>query len=191
MLNFQKFHKKIIFNFRFLFQSLIPMSTFMNPNESKTGKNPNQVRFFNKNDFDEKASNKQWDRVKIVCSQPFNKHVPFGLCFIKILGEKEPGSEVKKPLPLPMLKDEETIEIGSFFKRKKDSHEGTKQELSGNLKKKLWLDFFIPLIFFYFFFYFLFFFIFFNFFLFFLFCFILFCFILFILFYFILFFYFL
>lgn len=106
----------------------------MNPHESKTSRNPNQVRFFSKNDFDEKSANTQWDRVKIVCSQPFNKHVPFGLCFIKILGEKEPGGETKKPLPMPMLKDEETIEIGSFFKKKRESQEDTKQELSGNFK---------------------------------------------------------
>lgn len=112
------------------YESLIPMSTFMNPNESKTNKNPNAVRFFNKTDFEEKAANKQWDRVKVVCSQPFNKLVPFGLCFIKVLGEKEPGSEGKKPLPIPTLKDDDTIKIGSFFKRKKDSQETSKQELS-------------------------------------------------------------
>lgn len=108
------------------------MSTFMNPNESKTSKNPNSVRFFSKSDLEEKTANKQWDRIKIVCSQPFNKLVPYGLCFIKVFAEKEPGSESKKPLPLPMLKDEDTIEIGSFFKRKKESQENTRQELSGN-----------------------------------------------------------
>lgn len=103
------------------------MSTFMNPNESKTSKNPNQVRFFDKKDFDQKACSKQWDRVKIVCSQPFNKHVPFGLCFIQVHGERDPESERRKGLPL--RKEEETISVGSFFKMKKESAE--EKPLSG------------------------------------------------------------
>lgn len=130
-----KFHVSKYLIFLFLFQSLLPMSTFMNPNESKTSKNPNQVRFFSKDDLDEKTAKKQWDRIKIVCSQPFNKLVPYGLCFVEVKGEKEGGSEGNKALPLPMLKkDEDTIEIGSFFRRKKESQEGTRQELSGNFR---------------------------------------------------------
>ena len=30
------------------------------------------------------VSKEQWDRVKIICRQPHNKHVQFGLSFIRV-----------------------------------------------------------------------------------------------------------
>ena len=119
----------------------------MSPLDSTNGNNKNRTRFFNKEDFNPTTAGKLWDRIKIVCSQPFNKHVPFGLCFVQVHGEKdETNSPRVDILQKPSEKfstekkndecdgsagndkddgknknkdDEDDIKIGSFFKRKK------------------------------------------------------------------------
>lgn len=102
----------------------------MSPQESASGENQNRTRFFNKSDFNQSAAGQAWDRIKVVCSQPFNKHVPYGLCFLQVQGEKEkinlPGvSKIEE-------KKDEELQIGSFFKKKRNS-DGTKASILGTL----------------------------------------------------------
>lgn len=86
----------------------------MSPTESKTGQNKNQVRFFTTNDFDPNAVGKQWDLLKVVCSQPFDKHVSYGICFITLHAEK--------PKTTLILKEpaESNLPAGSFFRKRKE-----------------------------------------------------------------------
>lgn len=55
------------------YEVLLPATSFMTPNESKNELNPNRLKIFtNETDLDEKISEKKWEVVKIICTQPFN-----------------------------------------------------------------------------------------------------------------------
>lgn len=56
----------------------------MTPTESKNSSNTNRVRCFNREALVPTAAEHKWSLVKILCTQPFNKHVSYGLSFIKI-----------------------------------------------------------------------------------------------------------
>lgn len=45
----------------------------MSPSESRSGSNPNRVRIFGPEKLVRGAAEKRWDRIKIVCSQPYSK----------------------------------------------------------------------------------------------------------------------
>lgn len=49
------------------------MSSFMSPTESRNGTNMNRVRFFGPAQLQKSQAQEKWDRVKIVCSQPYSK----------------------------------------------------------------------------------------------------------------------
>ena len=55
----------------------------MSPSESRAGQNPQRVRIFSSDKFSNAVVEEKWDRVKIVCTQPFNKvciSVNIGVC---------------------------------------------------------------------------------------------------------------
>lgn len=55
------------------FQVILVASSFMTPLESRNGTNRNTVRMFGVEKLSNAVSSEKWDRVKIVCTQPFNK----------------------------------------------------------------------------------------------------------------------
>lgn len=56
----------------------------MSVQDSKDEKNKNVVRFFKQEEFSKPAANQLWDRIKITCTQPFNKNVQYGLSFVRV-----------------------------------------------------------------------------------------------------------
>ena len=48
-------------------------SSFMTPLESRNGTNRNGVRMFGSEKLNKTVASENWDRVKIVCTQPFSK----------------------------------------------------------------------------------------------------------------------
>ncbi|XP_037828863.1 DNA repair protein XRCC1 isoform X2 [Lucilia sericata] len=56
----------------------------MTPTESKSSNNTNRVRCFSREALVPSVADSKWSLVKIICTQPFNKHVPYGLSFIKV-----------------------------------------------------------------------------------------------------------
>ena len=55
-------------------QVLLPVTSFMNPAEAKGKNNLNRIKIFNSKDhLESDIAKEKWDRVKIVCTQPFNK----------------------------------------------------------------------------------------------------------------------
>ncbi|XP_030569124.1 DNA repair protein XRCC1 isoform X2 [Drosophila novamexicana] len=66
------------------FKELLLSSSFMTPIESKNSANTNRVRCFNSEALISTALPEKWKLVKIVCTQPFNKHVQYGLSFVKV-----------------------------------------------------------------------------------------------------------
>ncbi|XP_020043240.1 DNA repair protein XRCC1 isoform X1 [Castor canadensis] len=66
------------------YEVLLVTSSFMSPSESRSGTNPNRVRIFGPDKLVRAAAEKRWDRVKIVCSQPYSKDSPYGLSFVRL-----------------------------------------------------------------------------------------------------------
>ncbi|XP_060756530.1 DNA repair protein XRCC1 isoform X2 [Neoarius graeffei] len=65
------------------FEVLLVTSSFMSPFESRGNSNLNRVRFFGPQQLVKSTSQEKWDRVKIVCTQPYNKNIAYGVAFIK------------------------------------------------------------------------------------------------------------
>ncbi|KRZ07536.1 DNA repair protein XRCC1, partial [Trichinella zimbabwensis] len=67
------------------FRVLLPITEFMTPDESKMRryKHQNRLKFFTKKDFIPSVAEQCWDRVKIICCQPF-KSIAYGISFIRL-----------------------------------------------------------------------------------------------------------
>ncbi|CAM9183633.1 unnamed protein product [Lampetra planeri] len=83
------------------FQVLLVTSSFMSPTESRNGTNMNRVRFFGPNQLQKSASQEKWDRVKIVCSQPYSKNIAYGLAFVTF--HSPPDKNDPAPVTSPKL----------------------------------------------------------------------------------------
>ncbi len=55
------------------FETLLPMTKFMTPDESRNWQNLQGVMMFGKEKLVESAREQKWDRVKLVCTQMYNK----------------------------------------------------------------------------------------------------------------------
>lgn len=54
-------------------QVILVASSFMTPMDARQGTNLNRVRMFGAEKLSQSFVKEKWDRVKIVCTQPFNK----------------------------------------------------------------------------------------------------------------------
>ena len=101
------------------------MSSLMTLKEAKEGTNINGVRFFKSENLLKPTANEKWDRVKIVCTQPFNKHVQYGLSFIVFHSTSESVKDQDTGINLgrfhlkPESKDE-LPSVGSWFARRNE-----------------------------------------------------------------------
>ncbi|XP_070535037.1 DNA repair protein XRCC1-like isoform X2 [Ptychodera flava] len=93
------------------YQVILVASSFMSPVESKNNTNTNRVRMFGPEKLSKTVCNQKWDRVKIVCTQPFNKTTTFGLSFIKF--HSPPSSEESEKTS----KTTGTAKLGAFTLR--------------------------------------------------------------------------
>ncbi|NWU47786.1 TRPC2 protein, partial [Dromas ardeola] len=66
------------------FLTLVPSVALMTPADSKLDQNRCGVRMFKEADFLALAVGQKWDRLRLTCSQPFNKQGQFGLSFIRL-----------------------------------------------------------------------------------------------------------
>ncbi|XP_062309394.1 short transient receptor potential channel 2 [Osmerus eperlanus] len=66
------------------YTTLLPTTTLMSPAESRQGSVRTGVRMFKKGDFLSEGAEDSWDRVRVTCSQPFNRRSQFGLSFLRI-----------------------------------------------------------------------------------------------------------
>ncbi|XP_050732457.1 uncharacterized protein LOC127006536 isoform X1 [Eriocheir sinensis] len=64
--------------------TLIPTTTFMTLAELNCGQNRNSVHMFKHEDMKEATRNEEWDRVRILCSQPFPSTKQYGLSLFKM-----------------------------------------------------------------------------------------------------------
>ncbi|XP_072517885.1 protein XNDC1N isoform X2 [Salminus brasiliensis] len=73
---------------------LLPTATLMSPADSRQGKGRQGVRMFKKADFLPQAAKESWDRLRLTCTQPFNKKSQFGLSFLRLRTAEEQTEEV-------------------------------------------------------------------------------------------------
>lgn len=66
------------------YQQILLSSSFMTPMESRNSTSTNRVRCFAQIALEPTVCAENWDLIKIACTQPFNKHVQYGLSFIKV-----------------------------------------------------------------------------------------------------------
>lgn len=106
---------------------LLVASSFMTPMDARQGTNLNRVRMFGAEKLSQSFVKEKWDRIKIVCTQPFNKSIQYGLAFIKLHSPEENTSKVEPPpkgsLGSLLLKDEEDeadIAVGAWFAKRKE-----------------------------------------------------------------------
>lgn len=104
------------------FEVLLVASSFMSPLDSRNGTNRTSVRMFGPDKLNKATADKQWDRVKIICTQPFTKTTQYGLSFVKFHSpsdQKDTEAKTKK-LGAFTLKpdsddDADNIHVGSLF----------------------------------------------------------------------------
>lgn len=77
--------------------TLLPTATLMSPADSKQGTGRQNVRMFKKADFLPQAAEESWDRLRVTCTQPFNRRLQFGLSFLRIrtMEDKAEGASVQ------------------------------------------------------------------------------------------------
>ncbi|KAM3921905.1 DNA repair protein XRCC1 isoform 2-T2 [Leptodactylus fuscus] len=106
------------------YEVILGMSSFMSPSESKNGSNLNRTRMFGPDKLVKAAAEKKWDRVKIVCTQPYTKNLAYGLSFIRFHSPPDkddppPSSPKVTKLGQFKVKDEESaspsMRPGSLF----------------------------------------------------------------------------
>ncbi|KAK7887003.1 hypothetical protein WMY93_026624 [Mugilogobius chulae] len=98
------------------------------------GSNLNRVRFFGPGQLQKSTSQEKWDRVKIVCTQPYSKNIAYGLAFVKF--HSPPDKSDPPPTTPPKLtklgqfrlKDDSpssgpSLQPGSLFSAAKSSGE--------------------------------------------------------------------
>ncbi|XP_016047946.1 DNA repair protein XRCC1 isoform X2 [Erinaceus europaeus] len=104
-------------------QVLLVTSSFMSPSESRSNSNPNRVRIFGPDKLVRAAAEKRWDRIKVVCSQPYSKDSPYGLSFIRF--HSPPDKDEVEASPQKVTK------LGQF--RVKEEDEGASSLRPGAL----------------------------------------------------------
>uniref|UniRef100_UPI00398F32E4 DNA repair protein XRCC1-like n=1 Tax=Pristiophorus japonicus TaxID=55135 RepID=UPI00398F32E4 len=108
------------------FEVLLVSSFFMSPTESRSGTMLNRVRMFGLDKLAKATSSKKWDRVKLVCTQPYNKNLAYGLSFIRFNSTPDDDDKSASPsspkitkLGQFMVKEEEdkanSLKPGSLF----------------------------------------------------------------------------
>ncbi|XP_074075531.1 DNA repair protein XRCC1 isoform X2 [Macrotis lagotis] len=95
------------------YEVLLVTSSFMSPSESRSGANSNRVRLFAADKLVRATAEKRWDRIKIVCSQPYTKDSPYGLSFIRL--HSPPDKEEPEAAPSPAV-----TKLGAFRVKEED-----------------------------------------------------------------------
>lgn len=107
------------------FHVLLVASSFMTPMDARQGTNLNRVRMFGSDKLSQSFVKEKWDRIKVVCTQPFNKSVQYGLAFIKLHSPEDVDSKAgTATLGSFQLKNDDDEEanpsVGSWFAKRKE-----------------------------------------------------------------------
>ncbi|EAT45954.1 AAEL002782-PA, partial [Aedes aegypti] len=119
------------------FKEILLTSSFMTPIESRNSTNINRVRCFTQDALIEAVARGQWDLIKIICTQPFNSRVQYGLSFVTLhcptIKEATEKQEEPKIMKLGRFNireespdsDEGNNSASALFARWKENRNGT------------------------------------------------------------------
>ncbi|GBM56937.1 DNA repair protein XRCC1 [Araneus ventricosus] len=101
------------------YQVLLVASSFMSPLESRNETHTNRVRMFGPDKLSQNLKDEKWDCVQVVCTQPFNKNIQYGLSFIKFHSPPEKNEDK----PAESESKNTTVKFGAFRIRYDDDDE--------------------------------------------------------------------
>lgn len=113
------------------YKGLLVMSSFMTPLESRQSTNVSTVRMFSHDQLSKPESDDKWDIIKVICTQPFNRHVQYGLSFITLHSLEDKLSNMpstSNKLGKFTLREfsPDDLSVGSLFAKRNDKTEDTK-----------------------------------------------------------------
>ncbi|GIX84526.1 DNA repair protein XRCC1 [Caerostris extrusa] len=114
------------------YQVLLVASSFMSPLESRNENHTNRVRMFGPDKLTQKVKDEKWDYVQVICTQPFNKNITYGLSFIKFhsppekIEEKSIECETKNT----------SVKFGAFKLKYEDDDEADSSSIGSWLERK-------------------------------------------------------
>ncbi|XP_061403542.1 DNA repair protein XRCC1-like isoform X2 [Lethenteron reissneri] len=79
------------------FQALLSASCFMSPAESRSSQQRSRVRMFGPELLCRSVREQRWDRARVVCRQPYNSSLAYGLAFIRFNSVPEDSSTDDAP----------------------------------------------------------------------------------------------
>lgn len=112
------------------FKELLLTSSFQTPAESRNSENVNRVRCFSKAAFVESVANKKWELLKLVCTQPFNSRVQYGVAFVTIYTAEEAKPQ---PQPAAAVKEMEVLPRKGIFSLREDSPDSDSDKNNSSL----------------------------------------------------------
>ncbi|XP_030330812.1 DNA repair protein XRCC1 [Strigops habroptila] len=80
------------------FQVLLPAAAFMSPRESREGAEPRRGRSFGPEALVRGAAGGGWDRLRLVCTQPYSQDRPFGLSYVRVFAPPEDAAPAEAPV---------------------------------------------------------------------------------------------
>ncbi|KAH8287680.1 hypothetical protein KR054_011607 [Drosophila jambulina] len=114
------------------FRELLLSSSFMTPIESKNSSNQNRVRCFSSPSLDQTTLPEKWKLLKIVCTQPFNRHVQYGISFVKVhvVASAPTPTPTAAPAKVKSLLPERMMQFGAFKLREESPDSENDSQLS-------------------------------------------------------------
>lgn len=110
------------------FEVLLTPSSFMTATESIKNENLTRTRYFDQSKLNQTSSKEEWDLIKVICAQPFNKNINFGLSSLFLykpsdqdIEKEEKSKEKEMTFGIFQMKDDDEEESGdrggSLFSR--------------------------------------------------------------------------
>uniref|UniRef100_A0A182Y6J3 BRCT domain-containing protein n=1 Tax=Anopheles stephensi TaxID=30069 RepID=A0A182Y6J3_ANOST len=81
------------------FREILLATKFMNPVDSRNSTGTNGVQCFNASALIPSVASEKWDLVKLICTQPFNSRVKYGLTFVALHTSGAEKKERKSLVP--------------------------------------------------------------------------------------------
>ncbi|KAK4299164.1 hypothetical protein Pmani_028541 [Petrolisthes manimaculis] len=85
--------------------TLLPAASLVSPEEWRAGKNRNSVRMFKPDDLDKETRGEKWDKVRIICLQPFRKDGQFGLSLFRLHTSTEVNKEASPNIVIDFVEE--------------------------------------------------------------------------------------
>ncbi|KAH3886268.1 uncharacterized protein LOC127842115 [Dreissena polymorpha] len=116
------------------YETLVYTVNLMTPADCLYGKNPIKTQMFSADLFCPEIARLQWDRVKVICRQPYKKMTQFGLSFIRFKSSNVPVSSEPEVDSIQNTLSTSVKDIQKHFLKKLDNG---KNNADDHLKSRL------------------------------------------------------